>query len=498
MRKLIIITSAVMPAIAVLCTALYLRGGQDVFLTLAITFATISYHFIMRLIVGGIVNSTMHNRADLSRPWFRQRDWERKLYRLLRVKKWKGRVPAYRPDFFDLSRHTPDEIAQAMCQAEITHEIILPLSFLPIFASIWVGALPAFVITSVISAGACIHSYSEVQPPEDNQNAGAPSERSEKKGKRKMTNTKKFRNCLLLLTAAIIWGMAFVSQQAGMDFMGPLTFNGSRNIIGSVILVPVILIIRGRIPKAERKPLPVKTTIIGGLACGAALTIASTLQQYGLTMTTVGKGGFITTLYIILTPILGIFIGRKAPKAVWFCAVLAVAGMFLLCVNGESLSISAGDLLVLGSALVFAVHILVIDHFSPLTDGVILSCIQFAVCGVVSTIGAFIFEQPSWEQLVSGAIPVLYAGVLSCGVGYTLQIVGQKGVDPTAAALILSLESVVATISGFVAYKIGFLRTDQSMSPRQIIGCAIVFAAVILVQLPWDRISRKLRKNQNA
>ena len=313
-----------------------------------------------------------------------------------------------------------------------------------------------------------------------------------------MTNTKKFRNCLLLLTAAIIWGMAFVSQQAGMDFMGPLTFNGSRNIIGSVILVPVILIIRGRIPKAERNPLPVKTTIIGGLACGAALTIASTLQQYGLTMTTVGKGGFITTLYIILTPILGIFIGRKAPKAVWFCAVLAVAGMFLLCVNGESLSISAGDLLVLGSALVFAVHILVIDHFSPLTDGVILSCIQFAVCGVVSTIGAFIFEQPSWEQLVSGAIPVLYAGVLSCGVGYTLQIVGQKGVDPTAAALILSLESVVATISGFVAYKIGFLKTDQSMSPRQIIGCAIVFAAVILVQLPWDRISRKLRKNQNA
>ena len=150
----------------------------------------------------------------------------------------------------------------------------------------------------------------------------------------------------------------------------------------------------------------------------------------------------------------------------------------------------------------FRVHLisvsLVIDHFSPLTDGVILSCIQFAVCGVVSAIGAFIFEQPSWEQLVSGAIPVLYAGVLSCGVGYTLQIVGQKGVDPTAAALILSLESVVATISGFVAYKIGFLRTDQSMSPRQIIGCAIVFAAVILVQLPWDRISRKLRKNQNA
>lgn len=310
-----------------------------------------------------------------------------------------------------------------------------------------------------------------------------------------MTNTKKARNCLLLLITAAIWGMAFVSQQAGMDYMGPLTFNGSRNIIGSIVLIPVILMIRGRVPKAGRRPLPVKTTIIGGLACGAALTAASTLQQYGLTMTTVGKGGFITTLYIILTPIFGIFIGKKAPKAVWFCALLAVGGMYLLCVSNESFSVSAGDLLVLASSAVFAVHILVIDHFSPLTDGVILSCIQFAVCGVISTIGAFIFEQPSWEQLISGAVPVLYAGVLSCGVGYTLQIVGQKGVDPTAAALILSLESVVATISGFIAYKIGFLKTDQSMTIRQIAGCAVVFAAVILVQLPWDRISEKLRKN---
>lgn len=309
-----------------------------------------------------------------------------------------------------------------------------------------------------------------------------------------MTNQKKARNCLLLLITAAIWGMAFVSQQAGMDYMGPLTFNGSRNIIGSIVLIPVILMIRGRVPKAERRPLPVKTTIIGGLACGAALTAASTLQQYGLTMTTVGKGGFITTLYIILTPIFGIFIGKKAPKAVWFCALLAVGGMYLLCVSNESFSVSTGDLLVLASSAVFAVHILVIDHFSPLTDGVILSCIQFAVCGVISTIGAFIFEQPSWEQLISGAVPVLYAGVLSCGVGYTLQIVGQKGVDPTAAALILSLESVVATISGFIAYKIGFLKTDQSMTLRQIAGCAVVFAAVILVQLPWDRISEKLRK----
>ncbi len=311
-----------------------------------------------------------------------------------------------------------------------------------------------------------------------------------------MTNTKKLRNCLLLLLTAIIWGMAFVSQQAGMDFMGPLTFTGTRNIIGSAVLVPVIFIIRGRVPKAERRSLPVKTTIIGGICCGLALTAASLFQQYGLTMTTVGKGGFITTLYIIITPILGLLLHRKAPKAVWFCAVLAVAGMYLLCVGEESFSVSTGDLLVLASSAIFAVHILVIDHFSPLTDGVILSCIQFFVCGVISTAGAFIFEQPSWEQLVSGAVPVLYAGVLSCGVGYTLQIVGQKGVDPTAAALILSLESVVATISGYVAYRVGFLKTDQTMTARQIAGCAVVFTAVILVQLPWERISQKFREKQ--
>ncbi len=313
-----------------------------------------------------------------------------------------------------------------------------------------------------------------------------------------MTKTQKLRNCLLLLTAAIIWGMAFVSQKAGMDSMGPLTFNGTRNLIGTAVLIPVILILRNRIPRAERKPLPLKTTIIGGLSCGLALTVASTLQQYGLTMTTVGKGGFITTLYIIMTPILGIFLHRRAPRIVWVAAAMAVGGMYLLCVNGESLSISAGDLLVLGSALIFSVHILVIDKFSPLTDGVVLSCIQFFVCGVVSTIGAFIFEEPSWSQIIDGIIPVLYAGVLSCGVGYTLQIVGQKGLDPTASALILSMESVVAAISGYVAGATGLLKTDQTMTPQQIAGCAIVFAAVILVQLPWDNIGQKFKKKSSV
>ena len=159
--------------------------------------------------------------------------------------------------------------------------------------------------------------------------------------------------------------------------------------------------------------------------------------------------------------------------------------------NGEKFSIGMGDLLVLLCAVVFAVHILVIDHFSPQTDGVILSCIQFFVCFVISGVCALIFEQPSFEQISDGAVSVLYAGIMSSGVAYTLQIVGQKSLNPTVAALILSLESVVATIAGYVAYLVGFLSTDQTMSARQIIGCAVVFAAVILVQLPWDRIMKK-------
>lgn len=306
-----------------------------------------------------------------------------------------------------------------------------------------------------------------------------------------MTNTQKIRNCLLLLTAAVIWGMAFVSQKAGMDSMGPLTFNGVRNLIGSAVLIPVILILRNRVPKAERRPLPVKTTIIGGLACGLALTAASNLQQFGLALTTVGKGGFITTLYIVLTPILGIFLHKKVPGAVWAAVAFAVVGMYLLCFTGDSYAISTGDLLVLGSALIFSVHILVIDKYSPLTDGVVLSCIQFFVCGVISTAGAFIFEEPSWGQLADGIIPILYAGVLSCGVAYTLQIVGQKGLDPTVSALILSMESVVAAVSGYIAGAAGLLKTDQALTPRQIAGCVIVFAAVILVQLPWDKLRKK-------
>ncbi len=307
-------------------------------------------------------------------------------------------------------------------------------------------------------------------------------------------NLKTIRSSLLLLLTAIIWGVAFVSQSEGMQHMGPFTFSAARSILGSIVLLPVIAVTRARARKSDdesRRKLPLKPTLIGGLCCGLALTAASLLQQFGVSMTTVGKSGFITAMYIIFTPILGIFIGRKAPWIVWVSAALGSVGLYLLCMNGEAFSISTGDLLVLLCAVMFAVHILVIDRFSPQTDGVVLSCIQFFVCFVISLVGALIFEQPSFDQITDGAISVLYAGIMSSGVAYTLQIVGQKGLDPTVAALILSLESVVATIAGYIAYLVGFLENDQTMTARQIAGCVVVFAAVILVQLPWDKIRKK-------
>lgn len=311
-------------------------------------------------------------------------------------------------------------------------------------------------------------------------------------------NKGSFKNSLLLFLAAFIWGVAFVSQSKGMEYMGPFTFNGVRSLIGAIVLVPVILF-RYRTSKDQPNPWKAvdwKTTLTGGIFCGLALMIATTVQQIGIMYTTVGKAGFITALYIIFVPIFGIFIGKKVPGAVWVGAVMAAVGMYLLCIQGN-FSIGLGDALIFICAVVFTIHILIIDHFSPKTDGVMLSCIQFFICGIICTTIALITEAPDFSQLINGAVPILYAGVMSCGVAYTLQIVGQKGVNPTIAALILSLESVVSVLAGWFAYKIGFLKDDQTLTGRQLLGCAIVFAAVILVQLPVGEIVGKIKNKRN-
>ena len=289
---------------------------------------------------------------------------------------------------------------------------------------------------------------------------------------------KKFslKSSLLLFLAAFIWGVAFVAQSVGMDYMGPLTFNGARFLMGSLVLLPFVLLRRKQNKKAGRAPASLKTTIIGGVCCGLALCSAALFQQYGIMYTTVGKAGFITTLYIILVPFFGIFLKKRIPGKVWIGAVIAAAGMYLLCMS-ERLALSRGDTLVFICAVLFSVHILVIDHFSPMADGVELSCIQFLTAGVIGSIGAILFEQPTLKCLIDGIIPLAYAGILSSGVAYTLQVVGRKDMYPTVASLILSMESVFSALAGWVIL-------HQKLSGRERFGRALVLTAVILVQLP--------------
>ena len=297
------------------------------------------------------------------------------------------------------------------------------------------------------------------------------------------------RNSFLLFLAACIWGLAFVFQSKGMEYMDPFTFNGARALIGAFSLL-IFVLVRNRVTGKKLRDLDWKITLTAGICCGAALTAASTVQQFGIVYTSVGKAGFITTLYIIFVPIAGILFRRKVSRTVWVAAGMAAVGMYLLCIN-ESFSVNVGDVLVFICAIFFTAHIMIIDHFSPKTDGVVISLIQFTVCGVICMICAFIWGDPAWSQMTSGISTLLYAGVMSCGVAYTLQIVGQNGVNPTVAALLMSLESVVATITGVIAFQIGFLKVDQTMTMRQVAGCVIVFAAVILVQLPKEWFEKK-------
>lgn len=292
---------------------------------------------------------------------------------------------------------------------------------------------------------------------------------------------KKFslKSSLLLLLAAFIWGVAFVAQSVGMDYMGPLTFNGIRFLMGSFVLLPLVFFRRKQSKKEGKAETDIKTTITGGVCCGLALCGGALFQQYGILYTTVGKAGFITTLYIILVPILGIFLGKRISGKVWIGAAIAAAGMYLLCMS-ERLALSRGDFLVFICAILFSVHILVVDHFSPKVDGVELSCLQFFTAGVIGTAGALLFERFTLQSLIDGIVPLAYAGVLSSGVGYTLQVIGQKDMDPTVASLILSMESVFSALAGWVIL-------HQKLSGRELLGCGLVFTAVILVQLPKKR-----------
>ncbi len=299
-------------------------------------------------------------------------------------------------------------------------------------------------------------------------------------------NRTQMRGAALLLLTALIWGMAFVAQSVGMDYLGPCAFNGVRSFIGGVALLPVIAFskhLRKNAPE-EAKPTGEKMRLwLWGSACGLLLGTASLLQQAGMLTASPGKAGFLTALYIVIVPVLGIFLGRRPGLKVWAGVVLALLGAYLLSVKGSA-GIAAGDLLVIGSAVVFSLHILVIDSAPDVLDGIQLSCIQFFVAGILSMGLALLFEQFTLQQVLAAWVPLLYTGVISSGVGYTLQILGQRTVNPTVASLILSLESVFAALAGWVLL-------GQPLSLREVAGCVLVFAAVVLAQLPGKKAAGK-------
>ena len=284
------------------------------------------------------------------------------------------------------------------------------------------------------------------------------------------------KNNILLVLTALIWGCAFVAQSVGMDYVGPFTFNMARFLIGAIVLLPVIWFMDCQRKTGAEKGAGQKTLIIGGICCGIALAVASTLQQWGILFTTVGKAGFITAMYIVIVPLLGIFIGKKVRPLIIGCVAIAVVGFYFLCMT-ESLRLGLGDFLVLLCAIAFSIHILVIDHFSPKVDGVKMSAIQFLTAAIISAVPTLLWEQPVFTEILQAWQPVLYAGVMSCGVAYTLQIIAQKSADPTVASLLLSLESVFSVLAGWVLL-------GQGLSLKELFGCVLIFCAIILAQLP--------------
>lgn len=290
------------------------------------------------------------------------------------------------------------------------------------------------------------------------------------------------KGLIALLITALIWGSAFVAQSIGMDYIGPFTFSAARDVVAIIVLIPVILLFTdkredGTYPPIWQQLKPDAITLTGGAWCGLTLGIADTLQQVGISMTTAGKAGFITAIYIVLVPLMGFFIGRRVRRIIIVCVALAMVGFYFLCINGD-FEIAFGDLLVFFCAIFFSLHILVIDHFLlKKAHSIKLSWVQFAIAFLFSATLTVLFESPSFSTLWDAKWPILYAGGLSSGVAYTLQIVGQKYTEPTTATLIMSLEAVFAVLAGW-------LILGEVMSGKEILGCILVFIAVILAQVP--------------
>ena len=292
---------------------------------------------------------------------------------------------------------------------------------------------------------------------------------------------------LLLLITALIWGIAFVAQSVGMDHVGPWTFVFFRYLVSAAVMIPVSLFTEHRRKRAETQTADGQNNVrskriylAGGLCCGVFLCSATICQQAGMVYTTAGKAGFITALYVVLVPVLGLLFHRRPESKVWFCVILGIAGLYLISVK-EGFHIESGDILVMLCALLFSCQILSVDHFSSrVPNVVILSNLQFFVVAIISFFGMLLFEKPSPEGILAAAVPILYAGVLSGAAGYTLQMIAQRKTDPAIASLLMSLESVFSALAGWAIL-------GETLSARELIGCALVMGAVILAQVPLHR-----------
>ena len=305
--------------------------------------------------------------------------------------------------------------------------------------------------------------------------------------------SKRIRAHIFLLATAFIWGAAIVVQKDAMSYIGPFTFTCVRMLLGGTVLIPLIFFMNkkngvtpGDMP--EKRSFTGDPSFIGGFLCGIALFLAITIQQIGIIYTTASKVGFITAMYIIIVPILGVFMKKRISKVIWLCAILAVAGLYMLCMEG-SFSMSKGDLLVLVSAFAFAMHILTVDRFSPLGNPIKISCIQFFVCGGLC-IPTMIVEAPALSVLLSAWLQIFYTGAISCGVAYTLQVVAQRDTTATITAILLSFESVFAALTGV-------LMLNEMLTMKQLAGCVLMFAAIIMAQMPEKPRGEKLKNRED-
>ena len=288
-------------------------------------------------------------------------------------------------------------------------------------------------------------------------------------------NRKALRGSLLLLLGAVIWGAAFAAQRAGMDHVGPFTFSGVRMLLAGIVMIPASMLSR-------RKAGPVTAEVQkkqrrGGLICGLLLFFATSLQQIGLVYTSAGKAGFITALYVVLVPVAGwVFLRKQPGKMIWAGVGLAVIALYLLCVPAEGFVIEKGDALLLGCAVCFTGQILCVDHYAPQVDGLTLARDEFLITGALSMIIAVFTEEIRMDGILEAAFPIIYSGIFSGAVGYSLQIIGQRDVNPTVASLVMCLEAVFAVLTGAILL-------GERMTGREIVGCVLMFCAVILAQL---------------